>query len=210
MKWVSLIFIFLMLVFQDLTAQNRSITHTDRFFLLEQRLGYSTLNEQALQNNTEKEEFPDPKSVMYKSIMIPGWGQIVNKQAWKVPIIYGLFAGIGYYTHHLHTQYTDYRAAYYNSFSENDDFRFGPTPDYLEGVNANQLQSNRNSLRNRRDFMYVVLGLAYGLNIVDSYVFAHMRSFDVSDDLSARTILGPGLMADGSPGISLIFTLQTR
>ena len=125
-------------------------------------------------------------------------------------IVYGLFAGVGYYTQHLHNQYTDYRAAYYNSFPENEDLRFGPTPEYLEGVNANQLQSNRNSLRNQRDFMFVVMGLAYGLNVIDAYVFAHMRSFDVSDDLSAKTSVGPGLMANGTPGVSLKISLQTR
>lgn len=178
--------------------------------MLEQRLEKSPFKKSEFQDSTERKEFPEPKSVMFKSMMVPGWGQIENKQIWKVPIIYGLFAGIGYYTHHLHSQYTDYRAAYYNSFPDNDDLRFGPTPEYLEGVNANQLQSNRNSLRNQRDFMYVVLGLAYGLNVVDAYVFAHMRSFDVSDDLSAQTQISPDLMANGTPGLSFKITLQTR
>lgn len=209
MKWVNLIFIILLIFVQDLTAQN-SFKNENSFFLLEQRLGNTIADQEFRQDTTGRDEFPNPKSVMFKSMMIPGWGQIENKQAWKIPIIYSLFAGIGYYTHHLHTQYSDYRAAYYNSFPENDDFRFGPTPGYLEGVNANQLQSNRNNLRNQRDFMFVVMGLAYGLNVVDAYVFAHMRSFDVSDDLSAKTSVGPGIMANGTPGVSFKISLQTR
>jgi hypothetical protein len=154
--------------------------------------------------------FPEPKSVMFKSLMVPGWGQIVNRQAWKVPIVYGLFAGVGYYTYYLNGQYQDYRAAYYNSFADNTDQRFGPTPPGLEGVNRTQLQSTRNSFRNRRDFMAIVFLLAYGLNAVDAYVFAHMRSFDVSDDLSARTVLSPALLADGTPGVTLSISLSTR
>ncbi|WP_146198545.1 DUF5683 domain-containing protein [Rhodohalobacter mucosus] len=171
---------------------------------------YSDMLELPDTTDTVRETFPSPKSVMFKSMMIPGWGQIENRQAWKVPIVYGLFAGVGYYTYYLNGQYQDYRAAYYNSFSENTDQRFGPTPVRLQGVNRSQLQSNRNSLRNRRDFMAIVFLLAYGLNAVDAYVFAHMRSFDVSDDLTARTLLSPDLLADGSPGITLSISLSKK
>lgn len=135
-------------------------------------------------------------------MMVPGWGQIENKQIWKVPIVYGMFAGIGAYTIYLDSNYKDYRAAFYNSNQGDDnDFRFGPTPERLVNINSNQLQSARNSFRNRRDFMFVVMGLAYGLNALDAYIFAHMRSFDVSDDLSAR--ISPAVLPDGNPGIKV-------
>lgn len=143
--------------------------------------------------------------------MVPGWGQIVNKQAWKVPIVYGLYAGIGYYAYTVHQDYRDYKAAYYNSqLGEDTDFKFGPTPESLQSLNANQLRNNRNSLRNRRDLMFVVFVLAHGLNAVDAYVFAHMRSFDVSDDLSARASLSPELFASSAPGIKLSFQLNKK
>ncbi len=212
MKWVSLIIFFLATGNLEAKAQlqNSGLLEPD-YTLLEQRL-YGTSADAGMlkQDGEANEEYPSPRSVLFQSMMIPGWGQITNRQAWKVPIIYGAFAGIGYYTHYLHEEYKDYRAAYYNSFPENDDLRFGPTPERLEGVNANQLQSNRNSLRNQRDFMFVVMGLAYGLNVLDAYVFAHMRSFDVSDDLSARTTIGPAILADQSPGISVRLTFSKR
>ena len=84
MKWVNLIFILLAVTFQDLNAQNGSIAEERQFFLLEQRLGNSTSFDRALQDTTDRNEYPEPKSVMFKSMMIPGWGQIVNKQTWKV------------------------------------------------------------------------------------------------------------------------------
>jgi len=143
--------------------------------------------------------------------MVPGWGQIINKQAWKVPIVYGLYAGVGYYTYTVHQDYRDYKAAYYNSQrGEDTDFKFGPTPERLQGVSANQLRSNRNSLRNRRDLMFVVFVLAHGLNAVDAYVFAHMRSFDVSDDLSAKATVSPDLLASAVPGIKLSLQLNRK
>ncbi len=181
------------------------------YLLLENRLFGSSQIEYRDDQESEKPEFPSPRSVLFKSMIIPGWGQIENRQIWKVPIIYGMFVGVGVYAGYLDTQYKDYRAAYYNSHQdENNDFRFGPTPERLQNVNQSQLQSVRDSFHNQRDFMFVVMGLAYGLNILDAYVYAHMRSFDVSDDLSANTMIGPAIIADGSPGLSFKVSLQKK
>ncbi len=212
MKWVRiLLFLFIFAYVQyceDAFAQQTFIRHD--FSLLENRMDDYAALQYAQQDTTqESDELPSPRSVLFKSLIIPGWGQIVNRQIWKVPIIYGMFAGIGVYTIYLDGQYKDYRAAYYNTtHSEDNDFRFGPTPERLEGVNANQLQSTRNSLRNRRDFMFVVLGLAYGLNALDAYIFAHMRGFDVSDDLSANATLQPTLISGGNPGPGIRITVS--
>lgn len=208
MKWINFIIFFFLASFTSAYSQSQIIQPD--FNLLENKYRSS---ESAIPDTVENEvrvEYPSPRSVMIKSLTIPGWGQIENRQIWKVPIIYGLFAGVGIYTVYLNGEYQDYRAAYYNSFPDNDDLRFGPTPEHLQGVNANQLQSNRNSFRNQRDFMFVVFGLAYGLNAVDAYVFAHMRSFDVSDDLSARTTISPTIMAEGRPGVSLKISLFSK
>lgn len=183
----------------------------DDFFLLENRMAETKVEADTAQSGSQNEQFPEPKSVMFKSLMVPGWGQIINRQAWKVPIVYGLYAGIGYYTYNVHQDYKDYRAAYYNSQrGEDTDFKFGPTPERLQGISSNQLQSNRNNLRNRRDLMFVVFLLAHGLNAVDAYVFAHMRSFDVSDDLSARATISPDLIASSAPGLKLSFQLNRK
>lgn len=56
----------------------------------------------------ESETFPDPKAVMRKSLIVPGWGQITNKQTWKVPIVYGLLGGLTYYSITLTKDYHDY------------------------------------------------------------------------------------------------------
>ena len=158
------------------------------------------------QNEDSNGGFPRPKSVMYKSMIIPGWGQIVNKQAWKVPLVYGLLGGLTYYSIYLTKKYHDYRAAYYNlnPNQPNKDFRFGPTPSYIsQDANLDQLKTVRNTFRNRRDMVYIGIGLAYGLNIIDAYVFAHMRSFDVSKDLSMRARIQPTVIERATPGVTL-------
>ncbi|TYP95043.1 hypothetical protein LX73_0338 [Fodinibius salinus] len=155
---------------------------------------------------------PNPKSVMFKSMMIPGWGQVANDQIWKVPIVYGLLGGLGWYSVRMTKRYHDYRAAFYNLNPKTpDDMKFGPTPGYIsQNANTEQLRSIRNKFRNRRDLIYVGIFLAYGLNIVDAFVYAHMRSFDVSDDLSLRTNIGPTVTAQAAPGFSLSIDFVTR
>lgn len=151
------------------------------------------------QDTATTREYPNPKTVMYRSMMVPGWGQVTNKQIWKVPIVYGLIGGLSYYSVVLHKNYHDYRAAYYNlNPNTPDDFKFGPTPDYISpNSDLNSLRQNRNFYRNRRDFIYITVVLAYALNVVDAYVFAHLRPFDVSDDLSMNATFTPGMAQTG-------------
>lgn len=162
----------------------------------------------SIKQEVENQEFPSPKMVLRRSLIIPGWGQVTNGQTWKVPIVYGLIGGLTYYSVYLTKQYHDYRAAYYNSFDTNTDFKFGATPAYLANANVSSLQSNRNFLRNRRDFIYVTVVLAYALNIIDAYVFAHLRSFDVSDDLSMNTSLKPELLSTSTHGFAPSLSLS--
>jgi hypothetical protein len=164
------------------------------------------------QEESLKPVYPNPKAVMRQSIILPGWGQVTNKQIWKVPIIYGMMGGLSYYSVYLTKEYHNYRAAFYNQSSGETDLRFGPTPDYLVGVDTNVLRENRNFLRSRRDMMYITIGMAYLLNVVDAYVFAHLKSFDVSDDLSMNTTIKPNvILADGLghvPAISLSIAIN--
>ncbi len=134
-----------------------------------------------------RDTVPDPKKVWVKSAVVPGWGQVVNNQAWKVPVIYGVFGGITWFAINQHQLYADYRAAYYNSIPGRNDFLYGPTRPDLEGLPPEQLRFSRNSYRNRRDLSIIVFVAAWGLNAVDAYVFAHLRDFDTGPDLSVAT-----------------------
>lgn len=147
-----------------------------------------------LQDLAPQDSLPDPRSVMTRSLLIPGWGQITNRQPLKVPVIYAAYASAGVYTAYLTQRYHDYRAATYNlSRGPDSDFRFGATPDYIPpNANPSQIKTLRDRYRNRRDLMVLVFGVLHGLNALDAYVYAHMRSFDVSDKLSLRLDIGHG------------------
>lgn len=133
-----------------------------------------------------KKQALSPKKVWKRSAIIPGWGQLTNKQAWKIPIVYGLLGGLVYTTRLQTIKYHDYRAAFYNL--NNSDLRYGETPAFLSNqTNGNFLRNVRDNTRQQRDQLALGLLLAYGLNIIDSYVYAHFRTFDVSDDLTLNT-----------------------
>jgi len=162
--------------------------------LLGQLIDTSTVNNRVIELalNTDNdvdsktEEVLSPKKVWHRSAMIPGWGQLTNKQAWKIPIVYGLLGGLVYITRSQTIKYHDYRAAFYNL--NNTDLRYGPTPAFLSNqTNGSFLMNVRDNTRQQRDQLALGLLLAYGLNIVDSYVYAHFRTFDVTDNLSMNT-----------------------
>jgi len=77
--------------------------------------------------------------------------------------------------------------------------------------------SARNYYRRNVEFMYILGGLLYLLNIVDAVVFAHLATFDVSDNLTMR--IKPFATPDLSPfasnqqvpmqgGLRLTFTIK--
>lgn len=187
----------------------QQFSRTDLSSSLNYQPNFAVTSPDTIDPNPSAPSLPEPKSVLYKSLMIPGWGQIINKQIWKVPIVYGLLGGLTYYSIYLTKRYHDYRAAYYNQAPDikGDDQRYGSTPAYLDGVNPSSLKNSRDYLHNRRDFIYITIALAYGLNAIDAYVFAHLRSFDVSEDLSMRPSIKPGVLADSTPGITLSLEL---
>ena len=175
------------------------------------------LNTSVYHNSTYLQQteqvFPNPGKVLRRSLILPGWGQLTNKQAWKIPIIYSLLGGLTFYSITLTKRYHDYRAAFFNETNSVTDGRFGQTPANLIGQNTQLLRSRRDSFRNRRDFIYVTIFLAYALNAIDAYVFAHLRSFDVSDDLSLNAIIKPEILTtpnDATLGLSLSFNMFNK
>lgn len=156
--------------------------------------------------NPPKDSIPDPRMVMRRSMVLPGWGQYTNRQFWKIPLVYGLIGGLSYYAYFSHTRFSGYRTAFYNVQPENTDFRFGATPSWIDPNAPPQFyRTSRDFYRNRRDFFIVTVAFAYILNFVDAYVYAHMRDFDVSDDLASRVSITPEpLLAQKTyPGLRL-------
>lgn len=135
-----------------------------------------------------------PRQATLKSLMIPGWGQVYNRQYWKLPLVAGAFVTLGMIANYNQVRYKKYRAYYYVVSPRPDDPTYKPPTTvpvpYEDGVtrdlDVNQLKRINDGFRRNRDFTYIGMVLAWALNIVDANVSAHLKTFDVSDDLSMR------------------------
>lgn len=129
------------------------------------------------------------RRVTRHSAMVPGWGQIDNKQAWKVPIVYGALGGTAFVFFNNVNEYRGLRQAYIDRIER-------PTePDLIPPryrlLSTNSLRFFRDEFRRNVDYSVLAFIIGWGLNVVDATVFAHLRGFDVSNDLSIQLIAPP-------------------
>lgn len=114
------------------------------------------------------------------SAIIPGAGQAYNKKYWKMPIIYAGLGGFGYMFGFYNQQYNVARK-YLKAEYDGDSTTVNNT-----GLSGDQLLTWKTTYRKRRDMGAIGLIAVYLLNIIDANVDAHLKTFDVSDDLSLK------------------------
>lgn len=152
-----------------------------------------------------------PRKATFRSAVLPGWGQAYNKQYWKIPIVYGIisiptvlyFYNNSYYKKTKFAYEARYKAE--NTPRDSSDLKF--IDPELAGLSTSSLQSYRNAFRQSRDFSVLWFFLAWGLQVADATVFAHLKQFDVSSDLSME--LTPTFNpVTRSPGLGLTLNLK--
>ena len=128
----------------------------------------------------------NPRIATRRSALIPGWGQAYNKEYWKIPIAYGIIAipTVLYFYNNSYYKKTKfaYEARFKEANGDNSDVKF--IDDQLKNLSITSLQSYRNAFRRDKDYAILWFLLAWGLQVADATVFAHLKQFDVSDDLS--------------------------
>ncbi len=158
--------------------------------------------------DTAKPKIHNPKIALRRSAMIPGWGQIYNKQAWKIPIIYGALGVTGYYFVYNINTYNDIRFAY-NARVNKDTPSILKIKTYLKNLDVGSLNINRRKFRQNIDYSVLFFIAFWGLNCADAVVFGHLKNFDVSDNLSATVKIGTSSIANTN-GISLSFDIHKK
>jgi hypothetical protein len=135
-----------------------------------------------------------PRVSTLHSLMIPGWGQINNRQYWKLPLVAGAFVTLGLIANYNHVRYMKYRDYYYIVSPHTEDPSYVPPSTvavpYEDGVirdlDVNQLKRLNDGFRRNRDYTYIGIVVAWAFNVVDANVSAHLKTFDVSDDISLK------------------------
>jgi hypothetical protein len=151
-----------------------------------------------------------PRSAAIRSAILPGLGQIYNKKYWKLPIIYGALGTCGVIFAYNLKNYKDTRFAYrvkYNMrVNHTDSALYNSIRQNLKLLSEESLRNYRNQFRRDIDYSVLVFILLWGLNVVDATVDAHLKTFDVSPDLSLQIRPGYSELA-GTSGISLVMRL---
>lgn len=148
----------------------------------------------------------DPRIATRRSAIIPGWGQAYNRQYWKIPIVYGALAVPASLFIYNNTWYQRTKEGYDILVNGGDTLKIYPD---LQGLDAATLQYYRNSFRKNRDYSVLFFLLVWGLNVVDATVFAHLKNFDVSDDLSLSVQPDYNFFTK-SPSLSLALSFKTK
>lgn len=160
------------------------------------------------------------------SAVVPGAGQLYNGRWWKVPIIYG--AGYAFYRG---IEQRSIAQDFYHGLLvlKDNDATDAEIISYVDGFEGKDRVTNLSSASfvnssesemkvyyddysSKLQNLYIFSVVFYSLNILDAVVDAHLRSFDVRDDLSLK--IKPGLINSSGtigglyPSIGLQFTLK--
>ncbi len=136
--------------------------------------------------NFRPNDYPHPGTATLYSLLVPGLGQIYNREYWKLPIYLGAMGYAYHYYLDCRTNYTRFR----NIYLEATD----PEATYTGPITADQALYYRNVYRRYRDYSILAIAALYLLQVIDANVFSYMHNFEVDDDLAlmvAPTVILP-------------------
>lgn len=164
-----------------------------------------------IKSDTAVKKKHSPRKAAIRSAILPGWGQIYNKKYWKVPIVWaavGIPAGLFVFNKNWYDRIR-YALAVVENKSQNNPDSMNKVHEQLRPLvqrgQSTSLLNYRSEYRRNMDYSILFGLLLWGLNIVDATVDAHLRDFDVSDNISMR--VSPAVLPGNVPGVSFVFTL---
>ena len=149
-------------------------------------------------------ERPDPAKSTVFSLLLPGLGQLYNGEFWKVPIYWGLLAGSIHFYIDNDVQYKRWKWIHNMATTDEEGVERPPQ----SGETAKYY---RDVYRRYRDYSTLAIVVSYLLQVIDANVFAYMKGFDVSDDISLRlepSVQPLGQYASAPPAVGLSVGLR--
>lgn len=161
-----------------------------------------------------------PRNALWRGAVVPGWGQLYNRQYYKIPFVYAGLAALGFRAYRAHAHYKLFQRAHLygigrNRSGENEPNAYQHFEDeYREVVDEQfvreelsdsrklqKMREQRAQYRRQRDLSFVGTGVFYALTLLDAYVSAHLLTFDVGENLAIRVQPVGSQLADGRWGV---------
>ncbi|MGZ5248181.1 MAG: DUF5683 domain-containing protein [Flavitalea sp.] len=155
-----------------------------------------------------------PRKAAIRSAIIPGWGQAYNRKYWKIPIVYaaiGVPVGTFIYNRNWYAKTRDAARMIGTGDTANYESRVDPQlwVFFTRDNTLGSLLNYRNEFRRNMDYSILITLAMWGLNVIDATVDAHLREFDVSEDLSLK--IRPTINNfNFTPGLSVVMTIGKR
>lgn len=146
------------------------------------RLRANPVNADSLAFAMKHQRFqPNPKKAGMYSSILPGLGQLYNRQYWKIPVVYAGGAIATYFIVQNLNNYDTYRKAYIGRI--NNPY---PTDQFTRIYSTDQLKQLQDDYQKYLDLTVLFSGIGYALQVVDAVVSAHLKNFDMSRDISFK------------------------
>lgn len=172
----------------------------------------------------------DRPAVAFMRAVVPSMGQFTNKQYWKMPIVLAAgTVGIGAIV------YNGSRFRYYqneainldslslesglvytvlknklNARKRDSDGNFVNVNDTPITISKSQLVTAAEGYRSYRDKSFIFFTVGYLVSGIEAYVAAHLKSFDMSDDITLRMKPKIQITVWGTTTYNLAFTINFK
>ena len=158
-----LVFLVCFFIVQPLICQDRPILLDSGTF--------DPDNAEPIETKSKK----SPSKASFYSAVLPGLGQAYNKKYWKVPLVYGAFAATVFTARFWNVELQTWRTELFK-------IQNGGTSRFT----LNFIEANIDRSRQKRDKFYIYTAVVYFLNVFEAHVDAHLREFEVNEDLSFK------------------------
>ena len=160
----------------------------------------------------EKVVFPDsifkfntkisiPKRAGLYSAILPGLGQIYNKQYWKTGLVAVAAGTVTYFIIDNRKNYQKYQEAYISRIDNNP-----ATTDTYYQYSINDIDILRRGFRKYYEYSIISGTVCYLVNIIDAFTSSHLKTFDMSKNISMKAT--PFYNLQKQMGVKMVVSLK--
>jgi hypothetical protein len=160
----------------------------------------------------EKVVFPDsifkfntkisiPKRAGLYSAILPGLGQIYNKQYWKTGLVAVAAGTVTYFIIDNRKNYQKYQEAYISRIDNNP-----ATTDTYYQYSINDIDILRRGFRKYYEYSIISGTVCYLINILDAFTSSHLKTFDMSKNISMKAT--PYFDTRKQVGVKMVVSLK--